>query len=109
MRHRVFIVCGVAILGLAGAPAAAQGVDDVRCLIASNFFIKAAKDEKARRVAESAGFFYLGRLDRFSPAQLRIAVTQQRKALTGVNLTATMNNCANRMISSVRSFERAVK
>ena len=70
----------------AGTPAAAQATSDVKCLMASNLFSKAAKDPKARTVAEAAKFFYLGRLSgRISEQQLSAQMQAQAKAITKAN------------------------
>ena len=52
-----------------GTPAAAQAPTDVKCLMASNLFSKAAKDPKARTVAEVKGIPFVGVL--YAPTLVR--------------------------------------
>lgn len=89
---------GLAAIGLA-APVAAQSVDDdVRCLLASNFFARTEKVAEKRQLAGAASAFYLGRLDaRISNDQLKNMVLAQAKTMTGTSVAPLMNNCAKRL------------
>jgi len=97
-RLTIGLTAAVAALGLA-APAAAQSVDDdVRCLLASNFFARTEKDPAKRQLATASSAFYLGRLDaRISNDQLKNAVTAQAKTMTSASVAPTMNGCAKRL------------
>jgi hypothetical protein len=81
------------------APVAAQSVDeDVRCLLAANFFTRAEKDPAKRNLAMAASVFYLGRLDaRISNDQLKTAVQVQAKTMSAANLGSIMDNCAKHL------------
>ena len=98
---RLVLGIGVAFLaaGLA-APVAAQSVDDdVRCLLASNFFARAEKNPQQKQIAMASAAFYLGRLDaRISNEQLNGAAMAQAKTMTKDSLGPTMNGCAKRLI-----------
>ena len=52
-RRMIGLAAGLTLAIAASAPAAAQGTADVRCLMASNLFSSAAKDPKARKLAEA--------------------------------------------------------
>jgi hypothetical protein len=81
------------------APLAAQSVDDdVRCLLASNFFRRAEKNPAQQQVAAASSAFYLGRLDaRISTQQLKTALLTQAKAMTAASVGPTMNGCAKHL------------
>jgi hypothetical protein len=98
-RRIIGIGVALAAMGLA-TPVAAQSVDDdVRCLLASNFFAKTEKDPQKKQLAVSAAAFYLGRLDvRMSNDQLKNAALAQAKTLTGTSVSPLMNNCAKRVV-----------
>jgi len=98
-RRIIGIGVALAAMGLA-APVAAQSVDDdVRCLLASNFFAKTEKDPQKKQLAVTAAAFYLGRLDtRISNAQLKNAALAQAKTLTGTSVSPLMNTCAKRVV-----------
>ena len=87
------------------SPAAADAANDVRCILASNIFVKAAKDESMRKVAADAAFFYLGRMDRYNSAQLRAVIVQQRKTISTENAGAVMNACARNMANAGKAFD----
>lgn len=103
---RILGLGAAALLVVAGAPVAAQSASDVRCVLVSNVFMNApGQDAKAKRIAEAAAYYYLGRLDRFPPAQLRAALATERKALTPAMLAQTMNGCARTMAASGKGFD----
>jgi len=79
--------------------------NDVRCFLVSNIFAKAAKDPKARKLAEAGAYFYLGRMDgRMSGIQLNRAMREQSKTLGAANASAVMAGCARYMQASAKSF-----
>ncbi len=99
-----------ASIAVVAAPASAQPTNDVRCLLASNFFMKAAKDEKVRRLAEAAMYFYLGRIQgRLNATQLKAALAREQKALNAANAGPTMNNCTKNMQVSAELLQRIGK
>ena len=104
-------VCLAAALALAtSAPAAAQATNDVRCLMASNFFSRAAKDEKGRKAAEANKFYYLGRLStHLNQQQVRTQMIAEGKALNPNNAGKIMDACAAQMRTSAAQVEAVGK
>lgn len=98
MRLAALILACAAIFA-ATAPARAETSDeDVRCLLASNFFAKADKDANRRQVASLAVFYYLGRIDgRLSPDQMKAQLVAQAKTLNPSNAGPVMTECAKRV------------
>ena len=92
------------VLGIS-SPAAADGASDVKCILASNIFIKAARADSMRKIAGDAAFFYLGRMDRYNTAQLRALIVQQKKTITTANAGAVMNACARNMANAGKAFD----
>jgi hypothetical protein len=84
---------------IAAAPAFAQdAAADVRCLLVSNAFAGAEKDEGRKQLAILSAHFYLGRIDaRLNPAQLKAQVVAVAKTLSPPTMAATMNSCAQRL------------
>jgi hypothetical protein len=97
--YRVTLITAAACTLMSAVPAAAQDAGaDVRCFMASNMFAKAAKEEEARKVANLAGFFYLGRVTARLPKDgIKSAIAAQAKVLTPANAGETMTACAQRM------------
>ena len=94
---RIFLLAA-GLLAFTAAPASAQSPSDVRCLLVSNFFAKVSKDEKARRRAENASYFYLGRsAGRFNDAQLKAALDAEQKSLKSSNAGPLMAACSQYM------------
>jgi hypothetical protein len=94
-------------LAAAPAPAAAQSAD-VKCLLVSNLYSKAAKEPKARQVAEAAKFFYLGRVHgRLGEPQLKAQMQALQKVITAKNSGSTMTTCARGMEAAVAAIQRA--
>src|SRR3954471_9165913 len=87
---RQIILAAIAVAS--AAPLAAQTVDqDVRCAVASNFFMKQEKDQAGQQLAKAPSFYYLGRLDmRLSVAQLNSALMAQGRAMKTNELAPTM-------------------
>src|ERR1044072_9872918 len=99
MRVRLVASAVAAIALSISTPAAAQATTDVKCLMASHLFSKAAKDPKARTVAEAAKFFYLGRVSgRLNEQQLRAQMQAQAKIITKANAGNVMNACTRQKI-----------
>ena len=97
-------------LVLLPAPAAAQSVNDVRCLVASNIFSKVAKGDKPKALAEASLYFYLGRIDgRYDAKSLKSAVTAQQKTLNSKNANVVMAECARQLQRSSKMVENATR
>ena len=91
---------------LAAAPATAQAGNDVKCLLASNLFTKAAKDPKARTAAEASKLYYLGRIHvRLNAAQFKAEMLAQQKTITPKNAGVVMNACARQMESGIKMVQ----
>ena len=103
-------VVAVLVLASASTPAKAQATNDVRCLMASNLFAKGAQDPKARKFAESAKFFYLGRISgRLTEQQVRVQMLAQKKTITPANVGNVMTACARQMQSGAAMVDRVGK
>ena len=90
----------------ADVPASAQAGSDVKCLLASNLFAKAAKEPKTRTAAEASKLYYLGRIHvRLNAAQLKAEMLAQQKTITPKNAGATMNTCARQMESGIKMVQ----
>lgn len=86
---------------LAAAPAAAQSVADVRCLVLSNAFAQGASKAEAKQAAQSSAFYYLGKIDgRWSDAQLSKALLEQARSIKLASAGGEMQECARRMQAS---------
>ena len=101
--------CAALVLagGLIGGQALAQGADeDVKCMIASNIFVKAETDQAKRQVAVLSSYFYLGRVDgRLSGAQLSAALKSQAGAITPQTAGPIMTACAKRLQSTAAAMQ----
>jgi len=79
---------------LTGTAATAQSTTDAQCIILSNVFAQQGKDEQAKKAAEVAVYFYLGRVrDGTTAAQLKAVLDQASKPLTDANIGPRMNDC----------------
>lgn len=80
----------------------AQAADeDVRCLLASNLFVKTEQDPGKRQVALLSAYFYLGRVDgRLAGAQMSSALKAEAAQLTPQTAGPTMTACAKRVQSA---------
>jgi hypothetical protein len=100
----------VVAIAVAAPPASAQAVNDVRCLLVSNLFAKAAKDPKAKALAEASKYYYLGKLQgRVSPAQLKTQAIAQAKTVNAKDAGPFMNDCAKQLQSTVQTTEATLK
>lgn len=101
----VAIVAVVAAM-LPAAPARAQAGNDVKCLLASNLFAKAAKDPKARTAAEASKLYYLGRINaRLNATQLKAELIAQQKTISTKNAGVIMNGCARQMEAGIKLLQ----
>jgi hypothetical protein len=79
-----------------GGSAFAQSATDAQCIILSNAYATQAKDENGKKIAESAFYFYLGRIGPgVTGPQLKTMLDQQMKAITDANAGSLMTACAN--------------
>jgi hypothetical protein len=111
MKLRVAFAAAGMALALTNAPAAAQTTnDDVKCLLASNLFVKAEKDPGKHEVAVLTSYYYLGRVDaRLAGAQLSAALKAQAPTITAENAGATMTACAKRVQSATMAIQTVGK
>ena len=92
--NRAFPFIMAVSAAIIAAPAQAQSVDDVRCLLVSNAASKLAKDPNEKRLTDATLHFYLGRIDgKYNETQLAAAFATQIKSLVGVNVGPTMQAC----------------
>ncbi|WP_420139722.1 hypothetical protein [Sphingomonas sp.] len=96
-----------ALMAALAAPLGAQTVDqDVKCAVASNFFMKEEKDPGGQQLAKAASFYYLGRLDtRLSVQQLNAALLAQGRTMKTAELAPTMTACASRLANKVKALQ----
>jgi hypothetical protein len=99
MNLRIAFAAAGLAMSLTSVPAAAQTAnEDVKCLLASNLFVKAEKDPGKHQVAVLASYYYLGRVDaRLSGAQLSAALKTQAPTINAENAGPTMTACAKRV------------
>jgi hypothetical protein len=70
----------------------------VKCLLASNLFVKNEQDAAKRQVAVFSSYYYLGRIDaHFSGAQLSAALKAAAPTITAATAGPTMTACAKRL------------
>ena len=106
-RSELRLIAGLMLAMALSGPAAAQATNDVRCLLASNLFSKAAKEPDARKLAEAGKYFYLGRIyGRLNEQQIRAQMTAEKKTLTPANATSVMAACAKQMQNGAQMVER---
>ena len=87
-----------AALLLSGAPASAQSANDAGCLLLSNVFAQKAAEPEVKKIAESAFYFYLGRVsDSTTAAQLKSLLDAQGKSITDTTAGTMMKNCVQTM------------
>ena len=97
------------IVAVAASPASAQSVaDDTRCLLLSNVYAKADKEEQSRRIANQSLMFYLGRLDgRASATDIAAGVRAQAATVDPKTSGAQMSACAARMGRAQQALQAA--
>lgn len=95
----------VLAVGLA-APASAQSVqEDVRCILLSGAFAKAAKDEEGKQLARATGAFYLGRVNgRVDAKTLTDTMRTESKAIDPKAAGAMMEACAAKLGQAQKSM-----
>ncbi len=104
MKATTIAIAGALLLS-SGA-AAAQSATDAQCIILSNAFAKNSKDANAQKLAESAFYFYLGRLgDSSTPAQLKTLFEAQSKTITDATAGNMMNACIKPLQAKVQMLQ----
>jgi hypothetical protein len=104
MKTMTIAIAG-ALLVSSGA-AAAQSASDAQCIILSNAFAKNSKDANAQKLAESAFYFYLGRMaDNATQAHLKTLFEQQAKTITDATAGNMMNACIKPLQAKVQMLQ----
>lgn len=107
MKVRDVFGMAAAALALAGTPVGAQGAnEDVKCLLASNVFVKNEQDAAKKQIAVFSSYYYLGRVDaRLSGAQLSAALKATAPTITAQTAGPTMTACAKRLQSATMAIQ----
>lgn len=91
--NAIKIITAAALLAPAGT-AVAQSQGDAKCVLVSTAFAKSSKDADSQKAAESAYYYYVGRIgDGMSAAQLKATFDAAAKTLTNENAGPTMDGC----------------
>lgn len=112
IRRTIRLIAGLMLATAAATPALGQGqaTNDIRCLMASNLFSRAAKEPNTRKLAEAGKYFYLGRIaGRLSEQQVRAQMVAQGKTITPATAAGVMKACAQQMQSGAAMVERVGK
>ncbi len=105
MTKALPLALAAALLATAG-PAAAQSTGDIRCIVVSNAFASQATDANAKKVAESAIYFYLGRIgDAIPPARLKTLLDTETKALSEKTAGAEMDKCVTAIQAKIKMMQ----
>jgi len=90
-------------------PVSAQAISgDVRCLMLSNLFTKAATDDRAKQIARQTFAFYLGRLDgRATPQALTAVMRAEAPAIDPKIAGPAMNACVGRLGRAQQAVQSA--
>ncbi len=92
------------------APSSAQATGDVGCLLASNLFSRAGKDEQVRKLAEANKYSYLGRVSaRLTEQQIRSQMIAGSKTISPANVGKVMDACNKQMRSAAAEVEAVGK
>lgn len=104
------IFAAALIVAVGASPASAQSVaDDARCLLLSNIFAKANKEEAGRRTASQSQMYYLGRLDgRASATAIAAGLRAQAASVDPKTSGAQMGACAARVGRAQQALQAAV-
>lgn len=74
--------------------AAAPTAQDVRCFMLSNLFAQKSDKEEGRKLAQVSGFYFLGKLQGMSDADLRRNIAEQQKTINQATASREMQGCA---------------
>lgn len=76
------------------APVSVPAPTTAGCLLVSNAFANGATEDKDKKVAEAALYFFMGRIDeRTTSAQLKAQIEQQEHTITNDNAGPLMDAC----------------
>lgn len=110
MKAWQLVCAGVGAALSASTPASAQPTNDLKCLLASNLYSIAAKDEKMRKLAEANKYYYLGRVStHLNEQQIRGQMQAQGKTITQANAGSVMQACVGQMRKAAATIERVGK
>jgi len=94
-----------ALLATGGA-ASAQTASDAQCIVVANAYAGQATDANAKKIAEAAVYFYLGRISNsMTGPQLKALLDAQVKTLTAQTAPGVMNNCASAIQTKVNLLQ----
>ncbi len=94
-----------AALLMTSGSAMAQSASDLQCLIVSNAFAKNATDTNQQKAAEASLYFYLGRVNDKTAAQLKSLLDAQSKLITDKTAGDTMNKCVQAIETKVQLLQ----
>ena len=101
----ILFIAAISIMFVANS-AHAQPVNDIQCILVSNAFVKAGKDQTVKRVAERNLHFYFGRIDgRLNDAQLRAEFLRQQKSISQASASKMMHTC---FVNAQKSVQRVL-
>lgn len=104
------LLCGALACLLPVAAEAQTATDDVRCLLISAGYARAAKTDDSRRASAMTGAFFLGRLTgRMSSTALAAAIRVQGKGLPAKQAEPVMRACAARAAAAEQQMSTAAK
>jgi hypothetical protein len=90
----------------APAPAAVPPPTTAGCLLVSNLVAKHATEAKDRDLAQSAFYFFIGRLgDRTTPDQLKSAFQAQERLIKAATVSPLMNACLRQMQQKLQMIQ----
>jgi hypothetical protein len=99
------LALAAALLASAGT-ASAQSAGDIRCIVVSNAFASQATDSNEKKVAESALYFYLGRVgDGLTPARLKSLLDTETKGLSEKTAGAEMDKCVAAIQAKIKMMQ----
>lgn len=93
------------------SPALAQAPSgstrDIRCMLVSTHYSRAAKDPKLKPLMSLASSFYLGRVDHSVPAaRLEAMMRAEAQSLVGTNPAQVAKECVSYMMGRVQTVQR---
>jgi hypothetical protein len=96
------IAIAAALLTTSGA-AAAQTATDASCFLLSNVFARSSSDAGAKKAAEAASYFYLGRIgSQATAAQLKALFDKQAGTITDATAPTMMAACIKELQSKAQ-------
>lgn len=97
---------GAALISGLAMPVSAQSIQsDVRCILLSGMFVKAAKDDRGKQLARATGAFYLGRINGRADARtITDALRGESKTITAKTAGSQMQVCAAKLAEAEKSL-----